>query len=299
MVDKAPGTTALAPPLEGWSIEVAGSGEDLSVRLVRTGDAQPWVRASEHKPLRIALLATPDRAEDARYLEAALRAIAETTGRPFIIDGDVAAADWIFWLNDDPPPPHVVDAVKTRGATLLSDAEGRGEAARAVVTTVAADVLVERVGLFRRIPPRADDAAPLWTDGFGTPLLSLRQDGAGRSLAFSSRFHPDWNDLPRSSALATVLRPLLLDEEVGPAAKDERRADSRQGAPATLTATDGSADATLTADGDTVDLHRLLWFFCLALFAVERALSHRNAPAQQQLAPTGTRKPEPALVEHA
>ena len=299
LVENAPGTTALAPPLEGWSIEVAGSGNDLSARLVRTGDAQQWVRASEPKPLRIALLATPERAEDARYVEAALRAIAETTGRPFIIDGDVPAAEWVFWLSDDPAPPHLLDAVKSRGVTLLSDAERSGETARAVVTTVGADVLVERAGLFRRVPPRGDDAATLWTDGFGTPLLSVRQDGVGRSLGFFSRFHPDWNDLPRSSALATALRPLLLREEVGPAVKDERRADNGQGAPATLTATDGSAGTTLTAAGDTVDLHRLLWFFCLALFAVERALSHRNALAQQQPAPTATRKPEPALVEHA
>ena len=298
-VARVAGKTALAPPLDGWSVEVANSGNEVSARLVRNGDAQQWVRASERKPLRIALLAAPDRAEDARYVEAALRAIAETAGRAFHINNDVAAADWIFWLSDDPPPPHVVDAVKSRGVTLLSDAERSREDAGEVVTTISAAGLEQRVALFRRVPPRADDAA-LWTDGFGTPLLSLRRDGAGRSLSFFSRFHPDWNDLPRSSALATVLRPLLLGEDDHrAAAKDDRRADSRQGAPSAVASADGSTPAALTAGGDTVDLHRLLWFICLALFGVERALSHRNAPAQQQATPAATRKPEPALAEHA
>jgi hypothetical protein len=109
------GKTALSPPLTGWSLQFrATENQGFSARLLRDGgkeDARRWVSVAPPRQLRVALLAAADRAEDARYVEAALRAVAETAGETVTFDAGAATADWIFWLNDQPPPAEAVRAV--------------------------------------------------------------------------------------------------------------------------------------------------------------------------------------------
>ena len=306
VVPAAPGKTALASPLNGWSVEIAQREDSrLAARLVRDDggvEAGSWLPVSEGKPLNIALLHAADRRDDARYLDAALRAAAEASGRDIVVGTDAARADWAVWLNDQPPPAELVAEVTSRGATLLSDAENSREQMLPVLTSIEADGLHERVALFRRVPPAAESGAVLWSDGFGTPLLLIEQQQSGRRLRFFSRFHPEWNDLPHSSALAAALQPLLLPREGAirdVAQQDQRRADASQGPPADAASTTRGTSIRLPAPAETVDLHRALWLMCVALFALERVLSHlgrRTRPAARQTPTVATE--QPAYAEH-
>ena len=282
------GKTALSPPLNGWSLELrAAENQHFRARLLRDGgkeDESRWVSATPPRQLRVALLAAAGRAEDARYVEAALRAVAETAGETVTFDADAATADWIIWLNDQPPPAEIVRAVTERGADLLSDAEGSDAVA---TPTTFGDPPVE---LSRRTTSKGDAGAAVWWDGFGVPLLTVKREGAGRHWHFFSRFHPDWNALPRSSALPAALRTILFAGEVRvEPTYDLRRADASQTAPG-----NGSQSPAirLTAEAENVDLRDLIWFLCIALFIVERVLSHRRSKAQRDVQ-SAARAPDP------
>jgi hypothetical protein len=130
----------------------------------------------------------------------------------------------------------------------------------------------------------------VWSDGFGVPVLTVKREGAGRHWRFFSRFHPDWNALPRSSALPAALRTILSAGAV-PAepTRDLRRADASQTAPA-----EGSESPAirLAPEAENIDLRDLISFACVGLFIVERVLSHRGTKAQRDVQPAA-RAPEP------
>ena len=291
-IPAASGKTALSPPLNGWSLEVRASEErSLAARLV-ANDADPsadgWITAAPPREVRVALLHDVERAEDARHVSAALHAVAETSVEAITIGTNVATADWIFWLNDQPPPAEVLREVAQRGANLLSDANATA-AARATFTTFG-DAQVE---LLRRTPPPADSGAAFWSDGFGVPMLSVASEGAGRHWRFFSRFHPDWNALPRSSALPAALRTILAGGTADkPPRHDLRRVDARQAAPGERLQ---SSSIRFTAQPETADLRDLLWIFCIILFAAERVLSHRAVRVRHELG-VAAREREPEAV---
>ena len=296
---------AALPGLDRWSLEIiAGAGGAFSARLLSADEAiapTAWVAVSPMKAVSVAVVPGADRTEDANYIEAAVRALAETSATEINIIRDVAAADWVFWLNDEAPSADLLRDVMSRGATLLSDAEETRNAAVPVVTTINVEGLEDAVSLFRRIPPPRDAEATIWADGFGSPLLTLGVDGPGERWRFFSRFHPEWNDLPGSSALAAALRPLLLRSDNGrsPAGtEDQRRADSSQSRPAKASSAE-AADLRIVPPPEQVDLHQLLWMLCVGLFVAERLLSHRkDSPAVA--APLANTEPaEPAFAEHA
>jgi hypothetical protein len=291
-IEGVSGKTALAPPLNGWSLEVRqGDDRTFAVRLSRD-DGKPagegWMTAARPRELRVALLHEIERAEDAKYVNAALHAVVETSGDTLTISTDILTANWIFWLNDQPPPAEVLREVSQRGANLLSDATATA-GATATFTTFGD----EQVELLRRTYPPADAGAAVWSDGFGVPVLTVAREGAGRHLCFFSRFHPDWNALPRSSALPAALRTILTTgSEANQPRHDLRRADASQ--PPTGERLQTST-IRFTAEAEKIDLRHLLWIFCIALFAAERVLSHRGMRARREVEVTA-REPEAVLT---
>lgn len=205
-------------------------------RLVGGAESDGWVRAVKAKTIRVAVLHDAERGEDVRHVEAALRAIAETAGASFLFENNPATAEWIFWLNDQPPAAEVWEAVRDRGANLVSDGEPRGVSRRLQFT--------------------------------------VRNEGAGRHWQIFGRFHPEWNELSRSSALPAVLRSIILPEAVERGGRgDARRADLTQVLPA---AGDSAPAVRLTSEREPVHLHDILWLACAGLFLIERVLSHRG-----------------------
>jgi hypothetical protein len=255
------------------------------------------VRAGAAKTLNVAVLHAADRTDDARYVRAAVAAVGESLGRPINISDTVGSADWIFWLNDHQPSAEVMKRATEDGATLLVDAENSGGTTLQTSTSIETAEFSDGVALFRRTTPMPSSGVALWTDGFGMPLLTAARNGAGRRLSFFSRFHPDWNDLPRSSALPAALRPLLIGED--PSAKesgDERRVDNSQIRPSESRA--ATPEFQLASAAGIIDLHTLVWVLCLALFAAERVLSHRRASARRVERLRTDTQQEPAMAGH-
>ncbi len=248
-------------------------------------------------PLTVLILHDADRAEDARYVAAALRAVAQTDKRALTISVVSAnttlpapAADWIFWLSAQPVPLAVAD----HAAHLLED-----ETSPVATANAAPSWIVPQPGigmdmpltrLWQRVPPLAGSV--IWTDGFGQPLLTRTDTPQGTRWHFASRFQPAWNDLPLGTALPASLRALLASNSVPlPADADRRLADPSQCLPSDFPT---AALPPPTLHGAEIDGRPPLWLLAALLFCLERILSHRRAPLFASAAPAPTA--EPALA---
>jgi hypothetical protein len=271
-VPGSPGVHRLPTPLDHASVAVQqNTGGEMSARLVRSDPAGPWVTVKAAAPLNVAILHARDRVEDAQYVEAAIRAISDNATvrvHAFAPGSDLSQADWIFWLNHEPVAPELTAEIAARGVDLLSDGASSSEAAESASFRFGNVA----VGVARRVAAPNAVGASLWIDSFGRPLLTVEREGRGRHWRFFSRFHPEWNDLPRSSALPAALASLLLPED-GRSGGDLRRIDGSQGAPAAAS----GHGVTMRSSPERMSLHRLFWIVAAALFAVERALSLRTA----------------------
>jgi hypothetical protein len=294
-VPPAPGVHRLPPPLDHLSVETRDNA-DRSV-AARLGDGE-WIAATPFIPLNVLVLHTADRIEDSRYVAAAMRAIGGVAVdlKPASEQINLTTAAWIVWLSDEPVPGSITSEVAKRGADLLQDAE-RSRDARDLP---AADSIVldgaTTVALFRRSPPSGTGAS-VWRDSFARPLLTVERAGAGRHWRFFSRFHPDWNDLPRSSALPAALRSLLIADEPD-GVTDLRRATPAQAAPAEAARKD-EMQSTLRGPAERIELKELFWTFAVLLFAIERALSYRSTTLPAAPVRARRREETPVLVGDA
>ena len=249
----------LVPPLPKG--EGAG-GEDVGARRVA--------------PRTVLLYSDATRREDARYVSAALRAAAAATGQPAVVtQRDVTAmlsdAEWIVWLAAQPVPAALLERTR-RGGVLLTDALAAEpqDAAGRVRLAAASDPDAPPPLMRRRSLLEPDgDAAPLWVDDAGHPLLTQQREGAGVRLTFHARFHPSWGDL--------VLHPAFPEAIAALWAGDRVRAPEAAAQPVALSQLVPAHDST--ARGPTAparaDLYYAFWFAGLLLFGLERLLARR------------------------
>lgn len=227
-------------------------------------------------PRSVAIFTDPARAEDARYLEAAIEAAAEATRMPALVVTSAAAAvdaaavgsaDWIAWLSARPLPDGIGERIRG-GATLWSDA-GSGspglQRSRILLVDQPSDAWV----LHRSAA--VDSGAPLWTDGTGAPLLTVSRLGRGLHYAFHSRLQPAWNTLVMRAAFPEALARLWVGPDSASGLVDERRIALGQLLPDTGAA---RSESSRPLEGGT-SLFMPLWLLALGLFGAERWLSNR------------------------
>jgi hypothetical protein len=186
-----------------------------------------------HAVREVAIVGDAVHRDDARYVEAAIRAAAAATGLPAEVRrgepgaaGDlVARADWIVWLAGGDPPPEV--AARTAAGAVLLALAGRDTAAAHATPVVLAATAPNRPALARRAP--FDGAgAPVWTDGRGEPLLSVTRAGDGLAYRLYARVHPAAGDLALSPAFPEAMAALwVATAAAGAAAGDVRIARSQ------------------------------------------------------------------------
>ncbi|MBJ6109995.1 BatA domain-containing protein [Hymenobacter sp. BT523] len=242
-------------------------------------------------PLVIELYAAPGYAAEARYLKAALRAASVGFSvAPTIRLSAVPprpGAEWLFWLTDESLPEEWHVAAQN-GAQVWQEAAAPGVADDArLVPELATEAPVH---ILRRDGKGAAPAdQPLWRDGRGRAVLSVRSLGQGALYRLHTRLDPAWSDLADNPALParllTLLRPVPVDTRVAAtsptdqalAALDQRALD-----PAQLPAARGSEAGTPLATTSVptafqaADLRPWLVLAAGILFALERLLAFRR-----------------------
>jgi hypothetical protein len=239
-----------------WANQFRGPRPTLSnveIRWQQVTGPPPVPDSDRIEPVRVALVADEDRAEDARYLRAAWQAI-----------GDVViteeAPQWIVQLGDVPLPPALVARVQ-RGAHLLTDAPRS-----AAVTRVSRSFQLGGSPIVVRQRVALERGVPLLSDSMGEPLITEEREGEGLHWRIASRFHPDWNDWPIGNAF-----PAWWQEQMRPAKRAPAEIAPEQAAPAFAPRREEHGPFVPGLVG--IDLGWSCWVAAVLLFVLERGLS--------------------------
>ncbi len=286
------GRTQMTNPPDRWEVEVSKAGDTGFVAHLMTAAGQPiggLVTAQSVAPLVAWILHEPGRSEDARYVEAAIRAAAQEKEREIRVvrrQSDRMATpeepkpQWVFWLSSQTVPDSI-SRLAGAGGRLLTDAPAP-DTQRVESRIITPQTSLVLVNLSRRVDAPVDTTT-VWTDGFGQPLLTWSILGQGEHWSFLSRFHPAWSDLPRTGSLAAVFESLLNEPPDRPdtaAAPDLRAAGTDQGLPKVVEPAADAVGAT-PATGAWTDLSGWFWGFAVLCFCLERFLSSLPATASR------------------
>ena len=295
-VSDALATRFLASPPVGWKQETR---PDAARLLAPNGNLTPWTPVPKTTPLSVLILHDAARSEDARYLAAALRAATQTGGRTLDLRSAPAtdeaatlpAANWTFWLAAATPSAQI----EQRHTVLFQDAPQADLMSPDWIVpqpgTPGAAVLQPSVRLWGRGVPPAGHT--VWTDAHGSPLLAFTERTQGVRWSFANRFHPDWSDLPRTTAFPAWLQSLLLDAPPSHDSDDGRLADATQAQPSNAVPT-SSLSVLPPANASSQDLHWLVWTLAAFFFCLERFLSQRRPRAPARM--PAISPPEPVAV---
>ena len=213
--------------------------------------------------------------DDVRYVEAALEAIAQASRKKIKTvllkapDDAGKKGDWLFWLSEK-PLPHF------HSANVFRYEKGTVQPVQSLLYTTERTALTRQaLQVLRSVAARPqEEAEPLWSDGYGNPVLSVDKRN-GRIFHFYSRFNPAWTDLPWSSAFVQLLYDLLIHEHFDTSSFDKRQIDVGQ--------MQVAVQENKTFDKqkfiDTADLSKLFWLLAFVLFALERSISLTRKPA--------------------
>ena len=231
---------AVTRPRPGGALRVAGlpamrfettgdSGRLQPLNNPDAGGAAPLPPVSVRtRPLRVIIYVSADYAQDARSLQAALRALAPGLPMPLAlsITSELPAPDpanrpdWLFWLADAPLPAAWRTALRS-GTQVWQEAAGPGVADTAQLATNAADdmpvaVLRRSADQRKSVTAAADSIASvaLWADGLGRPVLSRQRVGRGAIFQLHTRLNPPWSYLADSPTLPARLLALLAPDPI-------------------------------------------------------------------------------------
>ena len=258
-----------------------GGNPDIEVK-VQNGQPVVSLKISEQaavqvdtSTLRIAVY-TDKYALDAGYLKAALSAIVNFTGRKAIIRHYNNAAqiqggqEWLFWLSDEP---------LNNGSLSSSKNIFKYENGKIISTSTwidAGDALFnpnKKIALSKLIASNGKNE-PVWTDGFGVPVLDKQVQENTNIYRFYSRFNPNWNDLVWSGDFPKMILKLInnnIDQQ--PEKFDKRILTNQQIQPIQIKQTTEVASLNPV---EAVDISKYFWLLVVALFVAERILSHKT-----------------------
>jgi aerotolerance regulator-like protein len=238
--------------------------------------------------------------EDARYLSAAIRAIAGFGDYKLkltsIATGDQVPAkqNWLFWLSDEKIPASL------SADNIFSYEPGKPVGAKSWLTVENGPLNQDAIQIYQRV--KEDDSnsnisTVIWKDGFGNPLLTLKSEtnpkhddsdnkdshpDAGdqtNNYYFYTRFNPAWSELPWSADFPKLLIPLLLRkfDTASEKLNDRRTAEASDVTPTVVRSTYKTEKAAF----DATPLAEIFWLITFLLFATERIISTVNSKGRK------------------
>ncbi|WP_411272737.1 BatA domain-containing protein [Daejeonella sp.] len=217
---------------------------------------------------------------DAAYLGAAIASIQKYTSRKIKLVKPSSQQDILFWLSSKELPSGIKANTKvfkyamgkvTSTNTWLKFTEG--------LTTLK----TENIRVYKRISyPEKALGFSVWEDGFGKPLLDLKQSNNVSLYTFYSRLNPEWTDLVWSPEFVKLLMPLILPAkpDAPNGVFDKRSIHLSQILPHSDLRPPTSELRPQTSDNPVTnkkDLQHFIWILLMGIFIAERYLSFRTS----------------------
>jgi hypothetical protein len=215
---------------------------------------------------------------DATYLKAALDAIRDYTKRrikttlvnnPESITGKY---DWLFWLSENNLPPALLKN------NVFMYEKGKMQYVHSPILTNdnINELTEEDLQVYKIIDNAvAANTYPIWKNGYGNALLS-RKNLKDSIYYFSSRFDPEWNDLPWNGQFPQIIYNLVChttDDTNRIDLSDKRMIDEQQIQPAIINEQLILPKKELL---QKTDLAKYFWIAAFIIFALERFITYRK-----------------------
>lgn len=216
---------------------------------------------------------------DAGYLKAAVNAIADFTRRKITIRNIQSLAQvtkeatLVFWLSDKAPDNTQLSRLPA-GISFFNYAGTKTDQVKSVLH-YETGTATQEIPLYQRKRFDGLTYQAVWTDGSGTPLLTL-DSSAIRHYQFYSRFNQSWTDLVWNNAMADALLPLVIphqDAEFG----FDKNADTTRVVNAVPLPTRSTVNTKTAAVFYTNrPLSSYIWWLVAAVFFIERWITYRK-----------------------
>jgi hypothetical protein len=253
------------------------SNADIKRTIV---DGKPQVQLNDHKVIAdTSTLTIAINAEgfpsDAEYLTAAISAIQKYTARKIELVKPSREQDILFWLSSKDLPSGL-----KAGSTVFQYAKGKAVSTNSwlEISDGTNPLQSEDIALHKRIAyPSKESGFSIWEDGYGKPILDLRNQNQISLYTFYTRLDPEWTDLVWSPEFVKLLIPIIVPktQPIPQEKLDKRSIASIQMLPHSdlrLPTSDLRVNPVL----NTLDLKYYLWILLMATFLIERFLSFRN-----------------------
>lgn len=250
----------LSDTLKTWSTTFLGKAYEAKSTPTLTSYRS---NSSQNLPVVTVSIYNPNN-DDAKYIQAALRAITDFTKRKFEVITSVRKADMVFWLSDEliPSSLHKVIAYKNGKVEPISS------------TLQLSSGSNSRIELEKRVASDTLTGEVIWKDGYGEPLLIKKANT--EHFYFYSRFNPQWNDLVWDEQFVGALIPIIFSDTPSmDFGFEEHDADQRRmgQVPFLHSKISTSGTSILTTHQS---LSYPIWAIIFLLLIIERILSFNN-----------------------
>jgi len=217
---------------------------------------------------------------DAAYVKAAVGAIAAFSGKRITVK-EIRSfsqisnqADLVFWLADKELDQAQVKKLPD-GISFFGYAGDTTERIKSFLL-YQSDGATGEAALYQRKKFNGQQLPSVWTDGFGTPLLTLDSSARIRHYRFYSRFNQEWTDLVWTNGLVMSLMPFVVPQWAGEHGFQENKGAVRSvsAAPQVMNAVAVNKTAAVTHEGQPIS--RYLWWVVLVTFLTERLIAYRK-----------------------
>lgn len=232
----------------------------------------------------ITALIYANHAADADYIRAALNAIADYTKTRIEINtwgkqANGTKASLGFWLSDEPIKASDLSMLN-QDANLFTYEKGKEITVSSTLNLVPRNAQSHtNVALYKRIEVNLPKGEKIWTDGFGSPVLTKEKSKDHNQYHFYSRFNPSWTDLVWNDQFVKAMLPLVLAGD----GFENHPNDQRNLAMHQKEVMPTYAAAVTAKNIETKPLNTVLWLMALLLLIAERFLSFRHTNKLNEL----------------
>ncbi|MDF2187947.1 BatA domain-containing protein [Paraflavitalea sp. CAU 1676] len=215
---------------------------------------------------------------DARYVKAALEAIAEATGKRFQITSLTGnqtpqVPQQLIIRLDEQPATQLLQNLTTNGILFQYDTGKVIDQPSYLQHPSSAAPGNNQYKIHRYVTGPAE-GHPVWTLANGLPLLTVEDTAGKQAYHYKSRFNPGWGDLVWEDGFAALLLPFAIPVTNIDIAYDQRALDDRQAIPQPATGKKNNAiNNTNGHNASQYSLTTLLGIIAGLLFTAERILA--------------------------
>lgn len=229
--------------------------------------------------------------EDLNYLRAAVQAIAQETKRNVeieVFNGKIINGlkfDVAFWMSAEPLNSNFSAGI-TEGGRLFSYAGKKADKMNSWLLLESAGTgNMEPIAVHQRWMADSYPGTPVWTDGFGMPLLTLAKEKNFEHYRFYTRINPSSTDLVWKSKFVMLMMPILLGNEENAAGfgfennpDDQRKTNIVFAQPSKDQSATGASVLfqNKTPIQDETPIQKVFWILAIVVFTIERILTFRH-----------------------